>query len=881
MDRISKIQISPKLVMRMGALLVILIGLTAGAPAASRLLAASSSNSTAAAPQQATGDPLVVTLPPNATVEVAVNGFCLDRGFPFPGNRLSLIGYAPDPVRSSIIYATDKNYIRTDLYATQLAIWSFSTGPNPASYFHNAKDRTVQDDVIAGAKTTPVPANSSGDAMPLLDAANKGIVLAVINDYVNISGKDNFYGRGTLQITNLTDQVQRVSIAYGLRFKDARTANTQDVAIYPLGSVSVQEAAAVPVVGAPGAQGPAGAVGPAGPAGPAGPKGDTGAAGAKGDTGPAGPVGPAGPAGATGPAGAPGVAGPAGANGKDGLSCWDKNGNGIFDKATEDGNGDGIADARDCAGAQGPAGPAGATGPAGAVGPKGDTGAAGLPGAPGPKGADGISCWDKNANYILDKSEDANGDGIADARDCAGAQGPAGPVGPKGDTGAPGVAGPVGATGLPGATGPVGPKGDKGDTGPAGLPGLPGATGPAGANGTSGLSCWDRNANGIFDKGEDSNADGIADYRDCMGPQGLPGPAGVAGPKGDVGPAGPAGLPGATGAVGPAGLKGDKGDPGPAGPAGLPGATGATGAVGPAGLPGLPGAKGDVGPQGPMGPAGPAGDTGASGPQGPMGPAGPAGLPGATGARGPAGLSCWDKNGNSIFEKSEDVNGDDIADYRDCAGLPGAQGPAGLPGATGLKGDTGSIGLTGPAGPKGDTGLPGLPGATGPKGDTGPAGPIGLTGAAGPTGPKGDTGPQGPIGLTGPAGPAGQSPTFSIVRVTNSTPTDTTETKTIAAVCPVGKSLVGGGFEVDSAKVKNPNIVPEDNYPSAAGTWSVKASVKSCDCDPYPWKLTAWAICIDTPAGGVGMSESGDDNQSKSSSFPAAGSYDDFFSSGN
>jgi len=854
MHRSLKMRIFQKPALRIGILVAIMVALITGGPMASRLLAASSPSAPTAAEANASGDPLVVTLPPNAVVEVSVNGFCLDRGFPFPGTRLSLIGYAPDAVRSSIVYAMDKNYIRTDLYGTQLAVWSFSTGPNPASYFHNAKERTVQDDVIAGSKVTPVPATSSGDAMPLLDAVNKGIVIAVINDYVNISGKDNFYGRGTLQITNLTDQVQRVSIATGLRFKDARTANTQDVAIFPLGSVSVSETA--PVVGVAGATGAQGPAGPAGPAGPQGPKGDTGAVGAKGDAGPAGPAGATGP---KGDAGAPGIAGPAGLPGA--------------------------------------VGPAGATGPIGPAGPA------------GPKGADGLSCWDKNGNNILDKSEDANGDGIADARDCAGATGATGATGPKGDTGAPGIAGPAGLPGAVGPAGATGPKGDKGDPGPVGPAGLPGT---AGANGSNGLSCWDRNSNGIFDKGEDSNADGISDYRDCMGPQGLPGPAGVAGLpglKGDKGDPGPAGLPGAVGpagATGPAGLpgpKGDKGDPGPAGlpgavgpagatgpaglpglkgdkgdpgPAGLPGATGAVGPAGLPGLPGLPGAKGDTGPQGPMGPAGPAGATGDTGAQGPMGPAGPAGLPGATGAtgaRGPAGLSCWDKNGNGIFEKTEDVNGDDIADYRDCAGLPGAQGPAGLPGVSGAKGDTGPIGLTGAAGPKGETGAPGLPGATGPKGDTGPQGPIGLTGAAGPTGPKGDTGPQGPIGLTGPAGPAGQSPTFSIVRVTNSTPIDVNETKSIAAVCPVGKSLVGGGFEVDSAKVKNPNIVVEDNYPSAAGTWTVKASAKNCDCDPYPWKLTAWAICIDTPAGGVGMSEN-DSNQSSATGVSAGVSED-------
>lgn len=51
--------------------------------------------------------------------------------------------------------------------------------------------------------------------------------------------------------------------------------------------------------------------------------------------------------------GAPGADGADGASGSDGLNCWDLNGNGVFDVATEDVNGNGEPDIEDCRGADG------------------------------------------------------------------------------------------------------------------------------------------------------------------------------------------------------------------------------------------------------------------------------------------------------------------------------------------------------------------------------------------------------------------------------------------------------------------------------------------------------------------------------------------------
>ncbi|HLH17290.1 MAG TPA: hypothetical protein VKX45_08720 [Bryobacteraceae bacterium] len=89
------------------------------------------------------------------------------------------------------------------------------------------------------------------------------------------------------------------------------------------------------------------------------------------------------------------------------------------------------------------------------------------------------ACWDTNANARCDASEDINGDGTCDARDCLGAPGAPGPQGPQGPAGAQGPAGP---------TGPQGPQGPAGAAGPAGPQGPQGPAGPRGPSGASGLS---------------------------------------------------------------------------------------------------------------------------------------------------------------------------------------------------------------------------------------------------------------------------------------------------------------------------------------------------------------------------------------------------------
>ena len=79
------------------------------------------------------------------------------------------------------------------------------------------------------------------------------------------------------------------------------------------------------------------------------------------------------------------------------------------------------------------------------------------------------------------------------------------------------------------------------------------------------------------------------------------------------------------------------------------------------------------------------------------------------------GVNCWDLNGDGVKDPTEDINGDEIFDAKDCAGAPGSAGtpgpagpagPAGEPGPAGAPG-TGTPGRDGRPGTDGSDGLPG------------------------------------------------------------------------------------------------------------------------------------------------------------------------------
>jgi hypothetical protein len=410
-----------------------------------------------AAQPLATADPLLIALPPFATIEIEVGGFCQNRGLPFPGPALDPIGVAPADVQAAIAHGLRANLLDANVYQVQLAVWGLlGQGKATDSRF------SLVGEVMNYARQDASVVAAAGRS--LYDAAQSGVVAVELTDMQSVS-EPAYYGVGTLRLTNLTAEMQEVAMPYGVLFKDRGSDSTQTMGVFPL-----EEAVVVTEIQIqqPGPQGEPGEQGPAGPQGAPGPAGLQGAPGEQGPQGEPGPQGPAGPAGPQGPAG---------------VACWDLNGNGSPDD-DEDINGDNDLNALDCVGSVGPqgpigpAGPAGPQGPAGAdgadgeagpagpqgpVGPIGPQGPAGADGAAGPQGPmgpvglqglPGLACWDHNGNGQADRDEDANGDGRIDALDCVGA------VGPQGPAGADGAMGPVG---------PIGPVGPQGPDGPSGL----------------------------------------------------------------------------------------------------------------------------------------------------------------------------------------------------------------------------------------------------------------------------------------------------------------------------------------------------------------------------------------------------------------------------
>ena len=97
-----------------------------------------------------------------------------------------------------------------------------------------------------------------------------------------------------------------------------------------------------------------------------------------------------------------------------------------------------------------------------------------------------------------------------------------------------------------------------------------------------------------------------------------------------------------------------------------------------------------------------------------------------------------------------------------------------------------------------------------------------------PTGPPGPTGPQGPPGIA------------ALERKDISTASNSVNSKSIEAVCPSGKRVIGGGARVTGAGAGSVSIV--ESFPDSDGTkWNLVA--REVVATALTWQLTGYALC--------------------------------------
>ena len=120
-----------------------------------------------------------------------------------------------------------------------------------------------------------------------------------------------------------------------------------------------------------------------------------------------------------------------------------------------------------------------------------------------------------------------------------------------------------------------------------------------------------------------------------------------------------------------------------------------------------------------------------------------------------------------------------------------------------------------------------------------PRGRVGPQGPAGPKGPAGAPGATGTPGATGPTGAAGAPGLSGLQTVSANTGSNTTNAKTLTAVCPSAKQAVGGGAWISPTNAAD--VAISSSYLANSTTWTAAAA--ELDVTGGNWSLNAVVIC--------------------------------------
>lgn len=188
--------------------------------------------SVAAAPAQAQQVTQPFTLEPGGTATIDFEAFCIEFGQFFPASVTAPSGLAPDAVRAALDYIQQNNITASeaDALEAQYAIWQLLNAPNSPT-----TGSSIEQDVLANASNPPAAPGGTS----LLDAAAAGTVRITVTRWAAagqpvriLSSTDNFFGRGTVEVSNTSDQTLELYMPIGTNFP-ASEERLQTVSGYP------------------------------------------------------------------------------------------------------------------------------------------------------------------------------------------------------------------------------------------------------------------------------------------------------------------------------------------------------------------------------------------------------------------------------------------------------------------------------------------------------------------------------------------------------------------------------------------------------------------------------------------------------------------------
>lgn len=190
--------------------------------------------------QQAQGE--TFTIQPGASATVRFEGFCYQFGESFPSSVSAPSGLADENIRAALTLARAQGYTGSDQDALQVqfAIWQLQGETDAPQGGDLARD------VVNRSRTAQAPAPAG--ATSLIDAAAAGQVRIEVTEFAAVGApaeiapgvSDNFYGRGSLSVTNLTDQELTLYMPVGTIIP-SQNLDEQDLVAY---STSVEGASA-------------------------------------------------------------------------------------------------------------------------------------------------------------------------------------------------------------------------------------------------------------------------------------------------------------------------------------------------------------------------------------------------------------------------------------------------------------------------------------------------------------------------------------------------------------------------------------------------------------------------------------------------------------